>query len=120
MAWGKFVVQSVTGMDFVGTPVPRRTLVASAPPVITRKSRKQKADEEPDVVPGEEATEVYISIPVLLNRVPLKSGDEVVAYRPKPAKRTRDPEAITISKVARMAVKASSSTPGVSSSSDRR
>ena len=122
MCWGKFVVQSVTGMDFVGKPVPKRTSAASCPATaakrIVRKTEKKKTDEEHDFAgTEEEATETYVSIPVLINKVPLKSGDEVVAYRQKSAKRTRGPEAITISRVARLAVKGSSTNVAGGSSS---
>ena len=103
MVWGKYIVQSVTGVDFVGSPLPA---ISEA----TKKRRSKK--ETPD-----EAVEHYVNVPVLINSTNIAPQEELLVYKAREAKRPRETEAITVSKVAKLATKEASSRGAAASGS---
>jgi hypothetical protein len=130
LVWGKCLVQSLTAADFIGTPMPRMELAAApavapaiAPKAVPKHNSaaakaaakaaaaklaaakksagKRKAEEEePD--DDQEAFETWVNFPILLNRAPVKAGDELLVFKPACIRAREEPgsAAITISKLA--------------------
>jgi hypothetical protein len=83
-----FEVQMLHGIDWAGsTPL--------APAVVSRRRMNSKTThaEEQNVL------EFKVSVPVLVNSEPLVMGSELLLYRPPPAPRKREVEAIVVSKL---------------------
>ena len=108
MVWSKYIVQTVMGLDYVGSP-PVTPTVAS-----TRMTKKAKKE---DIIGIDEVTEVYVHKPVLVNSKPLQKDEELLMYKAKEKKREREVEAIKVSKLAKLATNAASSHKGSASSS---
>ena len=53
----------------------------------------------------DEAFQESVTIPVMVNKDRVASGDELLIYRQKAPKRTKEPEAISVSKLAKKAMK---------------
>jgi hypothetical protein len=101
MEWRKYVVQQVCGVDFVGRPAP-------AEPPAKRVRLASKTDlKEPD----DEGDNTYISIPVLINTVPLAAGDELLYYKEAVVKPTKGPTSITIADLSKRARRVEVSNP---------
>ena len=89
MEWAKCTVTMLSGVDFVGfTPI--------GEPI---RKRRRKVTKRPSDEDEEEAHQVWVSIPVLVNKVPLNTGDELRFHKPLAAKKPRAPEAITMGKL---------------------
>jgi hypothetical protein len=84
---------------------------AAAPPKATPKAaakaeaaRKRKAEAEnlDDLDDDQDASETWVNFPVLLNRFPVKAGEELVVFKPAGvrAREETGPAAITIAKLA--------------------
>ena len=88
-------VQLLSGVDFqedaLQPQLKKRKIAAKAP---RGKAGKPKVIEDAVV-------EVKVCIPVMVNVVPLKDGQELISHRPKIEKRAREPAAITMATLAK-------------------
>ena len=86
--WTVVDVQLLSGVDFqedaLQPHLKKRKIAAKAP---RGKAGKPKVIEDAVV-------EVKVCIPVMVNVVPLKDGQELMSHRPKVEKRAREPAAI--------------------------
>jgi hypothetical protein len=125
LVWGKCLVQSLTAADFLGPPEPRSGPSAAvvAPPVEApapttarakaaaktaakaaakaAASKKRKADEE-ELDDDHEAAEAWVNFPILINRIAVAAGDELLVFKhvgPK-VREESGPAPITIGKLA--------------------
>jgi hypothetical protein len=126
MVWGHYLVSSLTGFDFQGKPAPcmpkRRRKVAkvggSAVEVPSRKRVKtapskaatgrlddetppleEDVEEEKDV--DEEVVRRVVRVPVLINKVPLATGAELLVHQVAAGKKVRLDPAITMGSLRR-------------------
>ena len=99
MTWSKYEVQSVTGFDYIGRPNPAKLQGKS---VIKGKSSLPAGDVE------QQGISTIVSIPLLINRRALKKGESLLVFKAPPAKRPREVEPITVAKLAKKALTASS------------
>ena len=101
MTWAKYVVQALVAPDFVGDVAP----VACPGPKLRVNAKKKMAPGASDAT--DEATETYVSIPVLINTVVVEAGAPLLVHRAA-VKREREqgPTPITIKKVAQARAKA--------------
>ena len=136
MCWDECVVQTVTGLDFLGpvkpTPPPllqplgtdAHAAAASSsigpdgagdPPVpavrcrgkVSARATAAKASAKAAAARTvDEAYQESVRIPVLVNKEQLRKGEELLIHRQKAAKRAKPPEAISVTKLARKAMQA--------------
>ena len=92
LVWGRYAVTVLSGVDYVGV-VP----LAEAPP----KKRTRKTRKDGDAA-EDEAQQLVVSIPVLVNADLLKEGEELRVHRALAAKKQRPAEAITMARLTKM------------------
>ena len=97
MTWGKFAVQSLVGMGFIGRPKPAAS-ISSKVPCRAKTGDKPLADVE------DKGLSMIVTIPVLVNSKRSQKGDELLVYKAPAAKRPRAVEAISVCKVAKRAL----------------
>lgn len=95
--WTNVEVQMLAGIDFLEEHLQplskRRKLLGKTPPA------KAKTTKKLDVV-EEAVVDTKVTIPLLVNIVPIKDGGELVVHRARVEKRLREPAPITMATLA--------------------
>lgn len=128
MVWAKVLISEYFGQDFIGQaplridmaatgmPSPEQPGVPKKPDLrMTAKGPRRvggtdsaaqssaPAEEEDDLGP---MREVCITVPVLVNKVDIPSGAELLVYRAAPAKKEKQAKAILVTQLAEQAAQA--------------
>ena len=103
LEWAMYETQTLIGADFHPGALGVKPPAAADKPTAGKRSRGKKAPSERGG-PGEAVVEHTLRIPVLINSLPLKGGDELVAFRPTALKKEAGPlSAITYTSLSKRA-----------------